>query len=81
MIRRPLTNILIKPAGPDCGMACGYCFYSGKGALFPDTNVHRMSELVLEATVRQLMTRAYRRCFGWWGRATLMGTFTGRPWS
>lgn len=76
MIRRPLTNILIKPAGPDCGMACGYCFYSGKGALFPDTNVHRMSEPVLEATVRQLMTRPYPEVsFSWQGgEPTLMGT-------
>ena len=76
MIRRPLANILIKPAGPDCGMACGYCFYSEKGALFPQAGVHRMSEAVLEETVRQLMARPYQEVSLSWqgGEPTLMGT-------
>ncbi len=75
-MRKPLTNILIKPAGPDCGMACGYCFYSGKGALFPDTSVHRMSEAVLEETIRQLMAGPHGELSVSWqgGEPTLMGT-------
>lgn len=27
MIHKPLQSVLIKPAGPDCNLRCGYCFY------------------------------------------------------
>ena len=27
---KPLSSILIKPAGPDCNLACEYCFYLNK---------------------------------------------------
>ncbi len=76
MIRKPLSNILIKPAGPDCGMACGYCFYSGKGALFPGAGIHRMSEDVLEETIRQLMAQPCGEVSLSWqgGEPTLMGS-------
>lgn len=30
---RPFT-LLIKPSGPDCNLACPYCFYTGKTDLF-----------------------------------------------
>lgn len=30
MSHKPLTNILVKPADPDCNMACIYCFYRHK---------------------------------------------------
>ncbi|HSV98052.1 MAG TPA: anaerobic sulfatase maturase [Spirochaetota bacterium] len=75
MIRKPLTNILIKPAGPDCGMACGYCFYSGKGTIFPDTAVHRMSGAILEESIRQLMAQPHGEVSVSWqgGEPTLMG--------
>lgn len=73
--KKRLQSILIKPAGPDCNMACRYCFYLEKGALFPEQPVHRMSDDVLEETVRQMMTPGEQNLsFGWQGgEPTLMG--------
>jgi uncharacterized protein len=73
--RRTLDSLLIKPAGPDCNMACVYCFYREKGGIFPENPVHRMSEAVLEETVKQLLTDGGPVVnFGWQGgEPTLMG--------
>ncbi len=75
MKRRPLNSILIKPAGPDCNMACAYCFYLEKAGLFAAGEQHRMSEEILEAMVRQAMKHAPGQIsFGWQGgEPTLMG--------
>ena len=72
---KQLDSVLVKPAGPDCNMACRYCFYLEKGDLFSEAPVHRMSETVLEETVRQVMTQAGRNVsFAWQGgEPTLMG--------
>lgn len=72
---KKIDSILVKPAGPDCNMACQYCFYLEKAELFSDSEVHRMSEAVLEETVRQLMAQAGSNVsFGWQGgEPTLMG--------
>jgi len=73
--RKTLDSLLIKPAGPDCNLACGYCFYRDKAGLFPETPRHRMSLEVLEETVRQAMAAGARQVnFGWQGgEPTLMG--------
>lgn len=70
-----LTSILIKPAGPDCAMACGYCFYSGKSSLYPGPGSHRMSLEVLEEVMRQFLGRHVPGLsIGWQGgEPTLMG--------
>ena len=75
MSDKPITSVLIKPAGPDCNMACTYCFYLKKAAYFPDMHTHRMSEAVLRETVRQVMMQgAVNVSFGWQGgEPTLMG--------
>ncbi len=72
---KPLNSILIKPAGPDCNMACAYCFYLEKAGLFPASETHRMSEDILEAMVSQTMKAAPGQIsFGWQGgEPTLMG--------
>ena len=72
---KPLTSILVKPAGPDCNMACTYCFYYDKASLFPETPKHRMSEEILEEMVKQLMQQSGQQVsFGWQGgEPTLMG--------
>lgn len=72
---KPLTNILVKPAGPDCNLACRYCFYLQKHSLFPGTNTHRMNDEVLDAMVRQMMQEGGDSvAFGWQGgEPTLMG--------
>ncbi len=72
---RPLESVLIKPAGPDCNLACRYCFYLERAALFAGAAAHRMNPAVLEATVRQVMTRGTAHpAFNWQGgEPTLMG--------
>jgi len=72
---KPLTSIMIKPAGPDCNLACSYCFYRRKQALFPEAKTHRMADDVLEEMIRQLMERSRPEVSLVWqgGEPTLMG--------
>jgi uncharacterized protein len=72
--RKPLSSVLVKPAGPDCNMDCSYCFYLGKADLFPGAP-HRMSDRVLEEMTRQVMSQSSSHVsFGWQGgEPTLMG--------
>jgi uncharacterized protein len=73
--RIPLTSVLVKPAGPDCNMACAYCFYLKKASLFPQSLKHRMSEDILEEMIRQIMAQSGEHVsIGWQGgEPTLMG--------
>jgi uncharacterized protein len=73
--KKALTSVLIKPSGPDCNLACEYCFYREKDALFPETPVHRMSERILEETLQQLFAQPVPAVsIGWQGgEPTLMG--------
>ena len=73
--RKPLNSILVKPAGPDCNMACTYCFYLEKGELFPENKNHRMREAVLKEMIKQALEQSGTRIsFGWQGgEPTLMG--------
>lgn len=56
-------------------MACTYCFYLGKSALFEETQTHRMSDETLEETVKQVLAQGGSEVsFGWQGgEPTLMG--------
>lgn len=45
-------HLMAKPVGPRCNMACRYCFYTEKSALFGDDSAPRMSDAVLEAYIR-----------------------------
>jgi len=45
-------HLMAKPAGPRCNMACRYCFYTEKEALFGEARDVRMSDTVLEAYTR-----------------------------
>ena len=73
--KKKLSSVLIKPAGPDCNLACTYCFYLEKSALFTKTKTHRMSDEILEETVKQVLTQGGQEVsFGWQGgEPTLMG--------
>ncbi|MBN1542632.1 anaerobic sulfatase maturase [candidate division KSB1 bacterium] len=70
---KQLFSLLIKPAGPDCNLACAYCFYRCKSELF-GTHAHRMSDEILKTTVRNaLRTFAPIINFSWQGgEPTLM---------
>jgi len=50
----PAFQVLVKPAGSRCNLACKYCFYLRKEALYPG-GTFRMSEEVLESYIRQLL--------------------------
>jgi uncharacterized protein len=64
---------LIKPSGPDCNLACEYCFYL-KNDCFPP-GAHRMTRVILRETVYQMMNDGGPQLsFGWQGgEPTLMG--------
>ena len=68
------TSVLVKPAGPDCNLRCGYCFYRGKETLFPPGQ-HRMSGEVLRCLVEQHMPPSAPDVTFCWqgGEPTLMG--------
>ena len=70
---KPFT-LLIKPAGPDCNMACRYCFYACKSEMF-DGPAHRMSDGVLEHLVESYLECGFEQSgFAWQGgEPTLMG--------
>lgn len=44
---------MIKPAGAQCNIDCGYCFYLHKEDLLAQPRTPRMSDAVLEAHIRQ----------------------------
>jgi uncharacterized protein len=75
--KKPLISVLIKPAGPDCNMACTYCFYRDKEALFPGAKIHRMSDEILEETIKQVFSQPLQAVSAGWqgGEPTLMGLF------
>ncbi|MBN1996590.1 anaerobic sulfatase maturase [candidate division KSB1 bacterium] len=74
-MRKVINSVLVKPAGPDCNLACDYCFYLKKSRVFPDQKKHRMNDQVLQALVKQVMETGGRQLsFGWQGgEPTLMG--------
>ncbi len=47
----PGIHVVAKPMGPVCNLACEYCFYLEKKALFGDGENFRMSDEVLSAFV------------------------------
>ena len=74
-MKKYLSYILVKPSGPDCNMACSYCFYAEKETYFGAGELHRMSEEVLEEMIQQALSKPAREfSFGWQGgEPTLMG--------
>jgi uncharacterized protein len=70
---RPFT-LLIKPAGPDCNIACQYCFYACKSELFGG-KAHRMSPEVQECLVKSYLSLGFaQNSFAFQGgEPTLMG--------
>lgn len=69
------TSFLVKPAGPDCPLACEYCFYLKKSRLFPRDPVHRMRAETLKEMLRQIFESDSPEIHITWqgGEPTLMG--------
>ena len=69
-------HLMAKPAGPDCNLACKYCFYLEKEVLFKDQKIHRMNDEVLEAYIKQYCEsqNTPEILFAWQGgEPTMMG--------
>lgn len=69
-------HLMAKPAGPDCNLACKYCFYLEKKSLFDQTPQHRMSDELLETYIQQYCEsqNSAEINFAWQGgEPTLMG--------
>jgi len=71
----PISSVLVKPVSADCNLACEYCFYSSKAALYPETRRHRMSDRVLRELIAQLMSLLLDHASFCWqgGEPTLAG--------
>lgn len=68
-----INSVLVKPASADCNLACEYCFYSPKAALYPDTKIHRMSDKVLSKFIKDYMELSgVNVSFGWQGGEPLL---------
>ncbi len=70
------AHVLVKPAGPDCNLRCGYCFYLEKSALFNKKAACRMPDIVLEHYTRSyIASQPFREVeFAWQGgEPTLLG--------
>lgn len=46
-------QVFIKPAGSACNLGCHYCYYLGKGNLYPDEKSLRMTDDILEKYIVQ----------------------------
>lgn len=74
MTKQPF-NLIIKPAGAQCNLACEYCFFLKKERLYPGSNF-RMSKEMLETFIRQYLdSQPEGEVFFTWqgGEPTLMG--------
>ncbi len=67
-------NVVSKPAGAACNLACRYCFYRDHTALYPHASF-KMSDEVLTAYVRHTLRHAGPHAQFTWqgGEATLLG--------
>lgn len=66
-------SLLVKPASADCNLACAYCFYRPKSALYPQTSRHRMSDEVLAKMISEYMSLVGQHAsFGWQGGEPLL---------
>ena len=74
-LKKPLSFILVKPSGPDCNLACSYCFYTRKEEYFGRGKPHRMDDETLDLLIRKSLHRpGQQMAFGWQGgEPTLMG--------
>jgi len=72
---KPLSSVLLKPSGPECNLRCKYCFYIEKKEFFESRTGYRMTEEVLETTIRQVMEQGPEHVIFQWqgGEPTLCG--------
>ncbi len=71
----PAFNLMAKPGGPRCNLSCQYCFYSGKGELYPKSRFRMSDKVLLEYTRQTIEAHCVPEVtFAWQGgEPTLMG--------
>ena len=69
----PAFHVMIKPRGPICNLACAYCYYLSKEALYPHSQFC-MTDNLLERFTRQYINaqRVPEVTFGWQGGEPLL---------
>lgn len=68
-------QVMVKPRGPICNLACAYCYFLSKERLYPGSDF-RMSDGLLEEFTRQYLQNqpTHQVTFAWQGgEPTLMG--------
>jgi uncharacterized protein len=53
-------QVMAKPGGPACNLACSYCYYLEKRQLYPETARFRMGDEVLETFIRDSIASQVR---------------------
>lgn len=74
-IKRPF-QVMVKPIGPKCNLACDYCFYLSKEKLFVTGNDFRLTDSILEQFIKSYIQSQIgpEIAFVWQGgEPTLMG--------
>ena len=66
-------HVMTKPRGPICNLDCGYCYYTPKSKMYPDSDF-RMTDEVLESFTRQYIEsqQVPEVTFGWQGGEPLL---------
>ncbi|NLF38065.1 anaerobic sulfatase-maturation protein [bacterium] len=74
---RPTSfNVMVKPIGPVCNLACEYCYYLEKESLYDPGHIERISDGMLESYTRQYIEAQSvpEITFSWQGgEPTLLG--------
>jgi uncharacterized protein len=67
-------QVMVKPIGPACNLACRYCYYLEKAQLYPDNETYRMPDAVLESFTRQYIAahKGPEIPFAWQGGEPLL---------
>lgn len=70
---RPLY-VMLKPVGAHCNLACTYCYYTEKEALYADTVPHLLSDELLDRFTREYIESQTQRevLFTWHGGEPLL---------
>lgn len=70
---RPAFHLMIKPHGPTCNLACVYCYYLPKIALYPQHQFRMSTNLLAQVTRQYIESQdAPEITFGWQGGEPLL---------
>src|SRR5574340_1532636 len=66
-------HMMLKPVGARCNLACRYCYYREKAALYPGSDLRMREETLAQVTAAYLQANpAPEVVFGWQGGEPLL---------